>query len=90
MSDETEFNRIKVAMRGSLRLERDDYVIIAHCHTVTLLSTVEIRDTRWYLTIYCDDRIIARKEVCDPDFSYSALETFIVGVIANHRKQMSV
>jgi hypothetical protein len=87
--ERVEFDRIKTARRGSVRLERaNDYVIVAHCHTISLIVNTPIRDTRWYVSISFNERQIARMETNDTDFTYDALETFIASAITTHQKEL--
>lgn len=84
-----EFERIKQAKRGSVRLERDDdYVIVAHCHTVDYIEVTLVSFTCWYVSINYKGDPIKRAEFDDLQFSYDALEAFSVGVIVQHQKEL--
>lgn len=87
--NQTEFERIKRAGRGTFRTERgEDYVIIAHCHTSEYIgNAVVIRETRWYVQVHFDGDLIARGEFANRDLSWQVLETFVAGTIAEHARQ---
>lgn len=86
--NQTEFERIKRAGRGTFRTERgEDYVIIAHCHTSGYIDVTYILETHWYVQVHFDGDLIARREFADSDLSWQVLETFVAGTIAEHTRQ---
>lgn len=80
-ANEAEFNRIFVAGRGTVRIERnDDYVALAHCVTT---EENRIRSTRWFVQVYCNDRFVARAEF-DALLTYAAFSAFVASIVRIH------
>lgn len=82
-ADAAEFDRIFAAGRGTVRLERGDYVIIAHCQTSERIEVVLIRDTRWYVSVNYNGDLIDRTEFA-ASLRYAGLIEYVNGVIINH------
>jgi hypothetical protein len=75
-----EFDRIFVAGRGTLRIERRGYVVIAHCSTSETIEVVRLRRTRWYVTTHREDYQSRRAEF-DASLTYDQLSQWINNVI---------
>lgn len=85
-NDRAEFERIKAATRGTVRIERaEDYVIIAHCQTAQYFDVAPMSITVWYVSVNFNGMPIKRREF-DRTLSYDALEAFIVATISAHQK----
>lgn len=76
-----EFDRIFVAGRGTVRIERADYVIIAHCQSYTTIEVTRIKHTRWYVSAYANDKLRRRDEF-DALLTFDQLSQWIDNVIA--------
>lgn len=85
-AESAEFDRLFLARRGTLRIERGDYVIIAHCHTVEQIEFVIVQPARWrwYVSLNYRDVLVTRTELT-ARASYDDLNNWIIDAIFAHR-----
>lgn len=85
IKDHAEFDRIKAAKRGTVRIERGDYVIIAHCSTYETIEFTKLEHTTWYVSVNFEGDPIKRAEF-NSDLTWQALDTYITAIVVQHSK----
>lgn len=88
-ADAIEFARLAEAKRGTLRIERADYVTIAHLTTYREISTHGLSElSRWYVTLYCNAMHVVSANF-DMTLTYDALDSWVTSSITAHMTRIT-